>query len=245
MKTDARILANKIAEYWYKMLTSTTGSAPIFAVQKLKDFAHNELKKVNISDKEIANQIGNYWYRNLHGVTNQNTAKQVLRDFIEKLLKPYMEDVKEDMSKNKAVENYNKIMDDDDFLEKKIKEISATGDVAGYQTPNAFTKSGKPRKDLNPADWETVEDLDVETLELSERLNLDVMPETPKNKVNIAIHEINRTLFELDRAINRTLKLKAESGINQSVYWKATKEKLGKIRERLNRINTKILKFGE
>ena len=32
------------------------------------------------------------------------------------------------------------------FFRKKLKEITTTGDIAGYETPNAFGKTSKKRK---------------------------------------------------------------------------------------------------
>jgi len=48
MKTQdiERVIANKIADYWYKEIHGQT--APIFGKQKLRDFAEAELKKLRI-----------------------------------------------------------------------------------------------------------------------------------------------------------------------------------------------------
>jgi len=48
MKTQdiERVIANKIAEHWYKEIHGQI--APIFGKQKLRDFAEAELKKLRI-----------------------------------------------------------------------------------------------------------------------------------------------------------------------------------------------------
>ena len=56
---------------------------------------------------------------------------------------------------------------------------------------------------------------------------------TPKKKVNIAIKEINRKLFEIERIVKQNNKLKTEMGVSSDTYWKSTKSRFNKIGERM------------
>lgn len=63
---------------------------------------------------------------------------------------------------------------------------------------------------------------------------------TNKKKVNKAIAEINRKLFEVEKILNQNVKLKTETGVNSGQYWKSTKTRMGKISERLLKISKKF-----
>ncbi len=56
---------------------------------------------------------------------------------------------------------------------------------------------------------------------------------TPKKKVNIAIKEINRKLYEIERIVKQNNKLKTEMGVSSDGYWKSTKSRFNKIGERM------------
>ena len=56
---------------------------------------------------------------------------------------------------------------------------------------------------------------------------------TPKKKVNLAIKEINRKLFEIERIVKQNNKLKTEMGVSADGYWKSTKSRFNKIGERM------------
>jgi len=64
-----------------------------------------------------------------------------------------------------------------------------------------------------------------------------------KQKVNIAIKEINLKLFEIEHTINQNLKLKKEDGVGKDGYWKPTRSNLKKISEKMYRISEKLRKF--
>lgn len=57
-----------------------------------------------------------------------------------------------------------------------------------------------------------------------------------KQKVNNAIAEINRKLFEVEQIMRQNVRLKTEAGVDNSQYWKGTKQKIGKISERILKI---------
>jgi len=57
-----------------------------------------------------------------------------------------------------------------------------------------------------------------------------------KQKVNTAIAEINRLLFEVEKITRQNVRLKTEDGVDNGMYWKGTKQKLSKISERILKI---------
>jgi len=67
---------------------------------------------------------------------------------------------------------------------------------------------------------------------------------TSKQKVNKSISEVNRKLYEIEKTINRNIKLKTETGVNSSQYWKSTKSKMLKISEKMVRISNKLKYLG-
>jgi hypothetical protein len=61
-----------------------------------------------------------------------------------------------------------------------------------------------------------------------------------KQKVNNAIKEINRKLFDIEKLVNQNVKLKQEMGVDNGQYWKSTKARLGKISERILKVAHKF-----
>tara|TARA_R110000744_G_scaffold202090_1_gene321105 strand:- start:92 stop:577 length:486 start_codon:yes stop_codon:yes gene_type:complete len=149
----------------------------------------------------------------------------------------------------------------EDYLkEDDLEEMSATGNVAGYQTPNAFTgdkdENEEKRKQSATAatGYKIVgerkmkhSDIIKHTLGLKEVTYKAYKQDeslSQKKKVNVAIQEISRKLFEIERAVGQNIKLKTEVGVEGRTYWKATKQRLGKISERLVKIAGSIRELG-
>jgi cell shape-determining protein MreC len=65
-----------------------------------------------------------------------------------------------------------------------------------------------------------------------------------KKKVNLAIKEINRKLYEVEQLVNQNTKLKTEMGVDQGQYWESTKMRFSKISERMLKISRKIKELG-
>ncbi|NBW58563.1 hypothetical protein EBR43_12480, partial [bacterium] len=63
---------------------------------------------------------------------------------------------------------------------------------------------------------------------------------TPKQKVNQSITEIHRKLREIEKVVNHNVRLKQEAGIDNSQYWKSSRENLTKISERLLRVSKQL-----
>ena len=58
-----------------------------------------------------------------------------------------------------------------------------------------------------------------------------------QHKVNHAIREINKKLFEIEKIARQNVKLKTEVGVTPVDFWKPTKAKLYKISERMLKIS--------
>ena len=60
----------------------------------------------------------------------------------------------------------------------------------------------------------------------------------------MAIKEISRKLYEIEKTVGQNIRLKTESGVEGRTYWKATKSRLSKISERLVKIAGSIRELG-
>jgi methyl-accepting chemotaxis protein len=137
---------------------------------------------------------------------------------------------------------------------KKIREGSTTAGVPGYLTPKAFSD--------NP-DSEGTQNLDLDDDQYAyslkapkEKINFVKLHElsyqefredqsaTQSQKINTKILEANRTLREISRALDHSLKLKQESNTENVRFWKKTNEAIDKIRRRVAEINFKAGKLA-
>lgn len=146
-------------------------------------------------------------------------------------------------------------------LKKLVKELldetSTTGGVPGYQTPKAFSKSGESdNRGIDTAkDQGYMKAPDTnrwfkkmnEAIQLSE-ITYKEYKKAPgmssKHKLNNAIKECNRALFEIERYLKQNKKLREEEGLGLNEYWKSTAVKLVKMNERLKSLQREIKKFG-
>lgn len=138
---------------------------------------------------------------------------------------------------------------------KKLRTEGSTSDGAGaYHTPGAFT--GDPEDDGTQA-----VELEDEQFAYSKKAS-DKHPHTVKlhevsykafkldptasevQKVNRKILEVNKMLREISRALDHSIKLKTESSLDNSRYWKRTNEAILKISDRLNEVNKKARKLA-
>ena len=137
----------------------------------------------------------------------------------------------------KLKEIIDEIVKDDD-----LEEASTTGNVAGYETPQAFSANRKKDKEkeednaTNSTGYKIVKELynqNYPAFKKDETKN-------SKQKVNGAIREINKRLFEIERIIGRAAKLKQEAGVSCDNYWKSTRPRMTKIAERLLKVSHKL-----
>jgi hypothetical protein len=128
------------------------------------------------------------------------------------------------------------VKDEDDDLE----EMTGTGAVAGFDTPNAFSNgsdSDKKRKK------KTATQLGYTIVTENRWLDLKREDATPKAKLGVGIRRIKNQLSEIETFLNWYGRLKTENGVNSDDYWKQTTRNLHKIRERLMNISDKIRKL--
>lgn len=125
--------------------------------------------------------------------------------------------------------------------EKMIKEMNATGNVQGYQTPFAFGKKGDEKKKAKHQ-----ADLTGYT-PVNENRWLELKNEdTPaKAKIDRGISNINKQLAEMEKFLNWYGRLKQENGVTNETFWKRTNRNIYSIKERLMKLEQKIRKISE
>jgi uncharacterized protein YicC (UPF0701 family) len=143
------------------------------------------------------------------------------------------------------------------LVKEVLDEASTTAGVPGYLTPKAFSKSGQSSN----AAIDTAKDQGYmkapethkwfkklyEAVQLSE-ITYKEYKKAPgmssKHKLNNAIKECNRALFEIERYLKQNKKLREEEGLGLNEYWKSTAVKLVRMNERLKSLQREIKKFG-
>ena len=136
------------------------------------------------------------------------------------------------------------------YIKKLRKEGSTTANADGYLTANAW---------VGDEDAEGTQAIDVE----DEQYSFSIKPSktTPHpiqlkeanyksfkedtsgshvQKVNRKVLEINQRLREISQALDHSIKLKNESAIDNSRYWKKTNEAMLKMKARISEVNKKI-----
>lgn len=68
--------------------------------------------------------------------------------------------------------------------------------------------------------------------------------DTPKRKVNNAIHEISSNLLRIERLARHAKRLKSEANITTNNYWTETKRRITKIQERITKLSHIINDLG-
>lgn len=116
-------------------------------------------------------------------------------------------------------------------IDKELEEMTATGGVAGFGTPYAFSttepvtsKKKKKKKDgiteAGDPYWAYRND----------------ESQTPRMKMGIAIQEVNKQLNVIERTLKMNSRLKKETKLPSSNYWNRTNKALVKIEQRMHRI---------
>ena len=133
--------------------------------------------------------------------------------------------------------------------EEDLEEASTTGGVAGYQTPNAFSKKiyNKRKKKTKWASVSEAMDKKYESLiESYSKFSMgNTSKSSPSKTVNETIRQVSKRLQEIETLINYTGRLKKESGMTRAEYGKSTFTALNKISERLLKISERIRSLGE
>ena len=126
-----------------------------------------------------------------------------------------------------------------ELIRKELSEASVTGDIAGYQTPYAFTgKSAKGKKkkkkiSTNSTGYNVVKEGKYHDYRNDESL-------TPKQKIGRSMREIRDSLNELNKLVKMNVRLKNELNVDSRSYWKNTHKALNKISERVVKLANKV-----
>jgi len=133
------------------------------------------------------------------------------------------------------------------------------GGAGQPQTPYAFSKEVEEPDDAaysEPVEetdlfYKKIEDIYYKINNRVESLNearyddyVSDDTQTQRQKINNHVLEINRKLREVEQMITHASRLKSESGSDQGIFWKKTVGSFIKIRERLNRLSSKIVEMG-
>ena len=155
--------------------------------------------------------------------------------------------------------NELEIQQEEDELDEANVTANLDGGAGPPRTPYAFAKGeddmdddhievlGYKKSKKSNQHFESLSQLDskLESLiEATYRAYRKDESMSAKKKVNIAIKEINRKLYEVEQLVNQNTKLKTEMGLSQGQYWESTKIRFGKISERMLKISRKIKELG-
>lgn len=131
-----------------------------------------------------------------------------------------------------------------EYIRSMVREITGTGNVAGYLTPNAFGKPGDEEKNAERAADLTGYSVVPESLNENRWLKLKKENTPPHAKIGKGISEINKQLSEMERFLNWYGRIKNENGVSNSAYWSRTNKTLFRIKERLIKIESSIRKIA-
>lgn len=144
---------------------------------------------------------------------------------------------------NKLKKIVEDLIDEIDNEENEVDESTSTGNIAGYNTPNAFKGSDGTNAD-GKNDDEYIDTIIKATgySRVSENRwhQLKQSDETPQQKIGIGIRGINKQLREMEKFIRWYNRIKNENDLKSEDQWKRTQKHLSKIKERLNRIAKSI-----
>jgi hypothetical protein len=127
--------------------------------------------------------------------------------------------------------------------ELELEEATTTANVDGYNTPNAFKNSDGTDEDDEPEN-SYIDKINTSTgykrVDENRWLNLKREESTPNQKIGKGISTIKSQLSEIEKFIEWYSKIKSESGLDRTSYWKRTHRNLNGIKERLNKITQRI-----
>tara|TARA_R110001592_G_scaffold273730_2_gene540744 strand:+ start:315 stop:779 length:465 start_codon:yes stop_codon:yes gene_type:complete len=135
--------------------------------------------------------------------------------------------------------------------EEEIEESNSIGAGEAYDTPKAFKTCScggageckcKSKEVKNESAFKSISkqmflgEVNYKEYKTDESLS-------QRQKVNKSIKEVNGKLFRIERIIDQNIKLKTESGIDESKYWESTKRNLLKIEGKMTRLAEKLRSF--
>lgn len=151
------------------------------------------------------------------------------------------------------------------YIKKMLDEISTTGNIAGYLTPNAFvgdkhsnmsrtkrmakrigyTLTNRGKNDVRPGDKlkERYERINQVVTKLNENYYYQYRNDPskkPHQKIGEAISEVNKQLKLIERILRMNDRLKREYGISNEALWKRTNHQMMKLEGKLTELAGKI-----
>lgn len=128
-----------------------------------------------------------------------------------------------------------------EIIKGMVEEMNVTGNVQGYETPNAFTKPGnekkKAKKQASLTGYSVV----------SENRWIELKKEDSPAyvKVNKGISNINKQLAEIEKFMGWYGRIKQENGVSNQNFWKRTNKHIYSIKERLLKLEQQIRKIAQ
>ena len=137
--------------------------------------------------------------------------------------------------RNKIKEVLSELREEEEELKK---EVTTTGDVAGYDTPRAFSKDGKHTSDwvkrmAGLTGYSSINENRFQKLRLDQTL-------TPNQKIGLGIRETRRKLDEIEKFLEWYGKIKSENKLKGENFWKRTNHHIYRIKERLSNIGKNV-----
>ena len=126
-----------------------------------------------------------------------------------------------------------------ELVRKELAEATTTGNIAGYETPHAFTggpgKGKKKKKEIatNSTGYNVVKEGKYHDYRNDDTL-------TPKQKIGRSMREVRDNLLNLEGLVKMNIRLKNELNVDSRSYWKNTHKALNKISERLVKLANKV-----
>ena len=145
--------------------------------------------------------------------------------------------------------NYDVVKTMADFLDDSPAQIKA--DVKKHKSIKKWWNAYK----ADALEYGTLYDLEIKGFEKEFKQHLKEAVSyreykkdpnsTPKQKVNKGIAEVNKMLSEMEKIVNNNLRLKQETGVDSSHFWKSTGKRFAKINERMTRISNRLKELSK
>tara|TARA_Y100000356_G_C11171946_1_gene241838 strand:+ start:26 stop:463 length:438 start_codon:yes stop_codon:yes gene_type:complete len=138
----------------------------------------------------------------------------------------------------------------EELIDELLDEANATGEGEAYNTKYSFGKLDD--EDIEVMGYKKVKNVKESTFKKAAKMMMGESSYksykkddsfTPKQKVNRAIKSINSKLYEIEKVLTHNIKLKKETGVDSTGYWKSTRKTLYNISEKMQRISEKLRKF--
>lgn len=151
-----------------------------------------------------------------------------------------------------------------ELAKEVVDEMTATGAVGGYMTPNAFGKNPNKKKVAarSMPGGKVVGDLDTDDTTVGENESMVIRRQLEEGrsryrnfkesdlmknhaKVSYGIREAKKMLREVEYLLNICERLKTECGYNKDNLWRRTQPDMQEIQTRLKEIALRIRRMGK